>query len=237
MATDAFTQLSNQYYGCDNGPCDELNRLTSTPQQYSAFTQEYLDCLPDPTPFPCSAITHCISGSTNSKTPILIVSNSMYVEKPKELTDYIGNENSGFNSGSGNGAWDWDKASFTIAHINCGVPFPNDVGGPVPGAINVCGNVYISGHLATVNVTIVIYSFECDEEETPTLTQLGSITKAFPTAEEPAPGVNRCWSLDINTEDPLSECSSYFLISFRIGEGETAKILKSSYKATIEKIS
>ena len=63
-----LSQITNQYYGCNGGPCGDLNRLLSTPEEYSAFTQPYIDCLPDPTPFPCSAITHCVSGKTGTDT-------------------------------------------------------------------------------------------------------------------------------------------------------------------------
>ena len=58
---DWLNQLGNKYYGCSWGPCEELNRLSSTPQIYSAFTQEYLNCLPEPEPFPCDTIAPCLS--------------------------------------------------------------------------------------------------------------------------------------------------------------------------------
>ena len=220
-------------FGCGPGsPCREiLNQInTYNDPKYYPTANDSLSCFTENT-IPCSAITHCISGGTSSKTPVSIVSNSMYVEKPKQLIEYIGNENSGFSGG----AWDWPKTSFTLLNINCGVPFPGSIGGSVTGAINVCGNLLVGGHTSGVTVTIKIYTFECIESGTPSLTQLGSTSKSFPVPDEGETGVNKCWSLDVSTEDPIVECTNHFLISFGIGSGEVAKILKSSYKATIEK--
>jgi len=227
----------DQYYGCD-GPCPEYERIVNTPQIYSSITEDFKSCLPTPTSFDCSLITHCISGGTGGsvRTPISIVSNSMYVEKPKAGKEYMGNQNSGFSAGSGSGAWDLPKASFTLANINCGVPFPHQISVPNVDAINVCGNLFIGGHTTGVTVTIVIYRFECVESGTPSLTQMGSTTESFPAASGGEPGVNRCWSLNISPEDLINECTTHFLISFGIGVGESAKVLKTSYKATIEKV-
>mgnify|MGYP003138270242 CR=1 FL=1 len=227
----------DQYYGCD-GPCPEYERIVNTPQIYSSITEDFKSCLPTPTSFDCSLITHCISGGTGGsvRTPISIVSNSMHIEKPKAGKEYIGNENSGFNSGSGAGAWNLPIGSFTMENINCGVPFPHNISGSLIDAINVCGNLFIGGHTDSVTVTLKIYRFECTESGTPEINQMASTTINFPVAEEGDPGVNRCWHLNVAAEDPVVECTTHFLISFGIAITDTAKILKSSYKATIEKV-
>ena len=279
----------DQYYGCD-GPCAEVNRIINTVNPYSATTQEFIDCLPTPTPFDCDLIKHCVSGSSgtdtfvtgttlsgdksyttrndseqvlmlsggsnvtlsnpsanlikidvpdSSITPILIVSNSMHVEKPKGGDEYIGNKNSGFNSGSGNGAWDLVKTSFTYANLNCGVPFPHTIDGSVSNALNVCGNLYVGGHRETVNVHIKIYKFECVEgSNTPTLTLLFTQILELLQPEGEATGVTTCWSMNVsNGEDKITECTTHFLISYTLIQEESgATIIKSSYKATIENI-
>jgi hypothetical protein len=273
----------NQYFNCNYGPCDEVNRLLNTPNPYSALTQQYIDCLPDPTPFPCSAITHCTSGGTgtdtyvtgttlsgdksyttrndseqvlilsggtnitlsnpstnliqistddNIITPLSIINNSGYIERPSGGLEYIGNRLGGFTTSP----WNTDKTRWDVSLINCGVPFPNSIQDSVLNAFNLCGDVYVEGHVATVVVRITVYTFECSSgSNKPALTELATTAFEVETGE---PGTARCWSIDVNTgENVINECETNLMISFQIGEEDRCDYLKFSYKGTIEKIS
>ncbi len=225
----------DQYYGCD-GPCPEYERIVNTPQIYSSITEDYKSCLPTPTPFDCTLIAHCTSGGTGgSVTPILIVSNSMSIRNPVGGEEYIGEKSGGFNSST----WNLLKTSFTYEYLNCGVPFPHTINGSVSNAINVCGNLFVQGHRETVNVHIKIYKFDCvDGSSTPTLTLLFTNILEIVAPSGVATGVNKCWSMDVsNEEDKITECTTHFMISFSlIQEGSGVSLIKSSYKATIEKV-
>lgn len=275
----------DQYYGCD-GPCPEYDRIINTQPIYSSITEDYKSCLPEPTPFDCDLITHCVSGKTgtdtfvtgttlsgnksyttrndsqqvlmlsggsnvtlsnpstnlikidvpdSSITPILIVSNSMFIDRPAVGSEYIGDKNGGFNSYT----WNLTKTNFTYAHLNCGVPFPHTINDSVTGAFNVCGNLYVTGHRATVNVHIKIYKFECVEgSNTPSLTLLITNILEVVAPDEGKLGVNKCWSMDVSSgEDKITECTTHFVISFSVVTEEAGvTMMKSSYKSTIEKI-
>jgi len=55
-----MSDFFKEYFGC-NGPCPEADRLRNfqPPQYITDLTNEFIGCLPDPAPFPCSAITDC----------------------------------------------------------------------------------------------------------------------------------------------------------------------------------
>ena len=226
----------DQYYGC-NGPCSEYERLVNTPQIYSSITKDYQSCLPTPAPFDCSLISHCISGGTGgSVTPILIVSNAMTISNPVGGNEYIGDKSAGFNGSS----WGLTKSNFDYTTLNCGVPFPHTIDESVTNALNVCGNLYIQGHRETVNVHIKIYKFECEEgSSTPTLTLLFTNILEVVAPAGGKVGVNKCWSMNVsNGEDKITECTTHFIISFTLIQEESGvNRIKSSYKATIEKVS
>ena len=276
----------DQYYGCD-GPCPEYERIINSPQPYSSITEDYKSCLPEPTPFDCDLIKHCVSGSSgtdtfvtgttlsgdksyttrndsqqvlilsggsnvtlsnpstnlikidvpdSSITPILIVSNAMSIDRPVGTAEYIGDAKTGGWNGT---SWNLVKTSFTYEHLNCGVPFPHTIDGSVSNALNVCGNLYVKGHRAAVNVHIKIYKFECVEgSNTPSLTLLVTNILEVPAPEGEALGVNKCWSINANSgEDKITECTTHFMISFALIQEESGvTLIKSSYKATIENI-
>jgi len=132
--------------------------------------------------------------------------------------------------------WDTDKSRWDVSLINCGVPFPNRIQGSVSNAFNLCGDVYVQGHVATIVVRIIVYTFECSSgSNKPALTQLGLTSFEVETG---SPGTARCWSIDVNTgESVINECETNLMISFQIGEEDRCDYLKFSYKGTIEKIS
>jgi len=55
-----MSDFFKEYFGCD-GPCPEVDRIRNfqPPQYITDLTNEFIGCLPDPAPFPCSAITDC----------------------------------------------------------------------------------------------------------------------------------------------------------------------------------
>lgn len=173
-----------------------------------------------------------ISTDDNIITPISIINNSGYIERPSGGVEYIGNRLGGFTTSP----WDIDKSRWDVSLINCGVPFPNRIQASVLKAFNLCGDVYVEGHLATVVVRIIVYTFECSSgSNKPALTQLGLTSFEVETG---SPGTARCWSIDVNTgENAINECETNLLISFQIGEEDSCNYIKFSYKGTIEKIS
>jgi|ETNvirenome_6_85_1030632.scaffolds.fasta_scaffold00219_17 hypothetical protein len=213
-------------FGCGPGsPCRELlNQLKkyNIPEYYPT-ADSYLSCFTEDL-IPCSAITHCISGTS---TPILIVSNSAYITV-LDTKEYIGGENGGFNSD----VWNLTLPSLDVKYHNCGVPFPHSIHGGVSNAINVCGNLYINGNPATVDVEIKVYTFECFTAGTGTLQLLDTTTLTFPSVED---GNSQCWQTDIDCEDPISKCTTNLLISFSVPAEESGvEVMKTSYKVTIE---
>jgi len=226
-------------FGCGPGsPCREILNQISTYNipKYYPTANEYLSCFTEEQ-IPCSAITHCISGGTGgSVTPILIVSNGMSISNPVGGKEYIGGKFAGFNDSS----WVVGKTSFDYTTLNCGVPFPHTINSSVSNAINVCGNLFVQGHRATVNVHIKIYKFDCvDGSNTPTLTLLFTNIIEVVAPDEGKLGVNKCWNINVsNEEDKITECTTHFMISFTLIEEESGvTLIKSSYKATIEKVS
>ena len=226
-------------FGCGPGsPCREiLNQInTYNIPKYYPTANDYLSCFTEEQ-IPCSAITHCISGDTGgSVTPLLMVSNSMYIENPTAGAEYIGHKLGGWN----NTSWALTKTNFTYEHLNCGVPFPHTIDSSVSNALNVCGNLYVAGHRATVTVHIKIYKFECTEgSNTPSLTILFTTILEVPAPEGRSSGVNECWTMNVSSgEDKIVECTTHFLISFSlITEESGVTFMKSSYKSTIENVS
>ena len=218
----------DQYYGCD-GPCPEYERIVNTRQIYSSITEDYKSCLPTPKPFDCTLIAHCTSGGTGgSVTPILIVSNSAYISSPVKDNKYIGNKNNGFSGG------DWDittRSTIRASSFNCGVPLPHSINGSVSDALNVCGNLYVIGNATTTTVEIKVNTFECVEVGDGTLIELGSVSLSCDS------GTNKCWSIDVDTDAALTECTTHLLITITVTSEVVPTSIKSSYKATIEKVS
>jgi len=60
-----MSEFFDKYFAC-NGPCEEINRLISAPNPFSAFTQQVINCLPEPAPFPCELISYCLTGISGS---------------------------------------------------------------------------------------------------------------------------------------------------------------------------
>ncbi len=173
-----------------------------------------------------------ISTDDNIITPISIINNSGYIDRPTGGLEYIGSRLGGFTTSP----WDVDKGRWDVSLINCGVPFPNTIKSSVLKAFNLCGDVYVEGHPATVVVTIIVYTFECSSgSNKPALTQLGLTSFEVETG---SPGTAECWGIDVNTgENVINECETNLLISFQIGEEDRCDYIKFSYKGTIEKIS
>jgi len=226
-------------FGCGPGsPCREILNQISTYNipKYYPTANEYLSCFTEEQ-IPCSAITHCISGGTGgSVTPILIVSNAMSISNPVGGNEYIGDKSAGFNGSS----WALTKSNFDYTTLNCGVPFPHTIDDSVTNAINVCGNLFVQGHRETINIHVKIYKFDCEEgSSTPTLTLLFTNILEVVEPAEGKVGVNKCWSMDVsNGEDKITECTTHFMISFTLIQEESGVTrIKSSYKATIEKVS
>lgn len=216
-------------FGCGPGtPCrDILNQInTYDDPKYYPTAESYLSCFPVQQ-VPCSAITHCISGG--SVTPILIVSNSTYISSPVQNSKYIGNKNTGFSGG------EWDittRGTIRASSFNCGVPLPHSINAGVSDALNVCGNLYVIGNATTTTVEIKVHTFECVEIGDGTLIELGSVSLSCDS------GTNKCWSVDVDTGvDALTECTTHLVITIGVTSESVPTSIKSSYKATIEKIS
>ena len=256
----------NQYYGCD-GPCAEFQRLVNTVNPYSALTEEFISCLPEPTPIPCSDIAHCTSGKVGTDIfvtgttlsgdksyttrndseqvlilsggsnitltnpspnlvkiegkdtiKMLIVSNSMSISRPVSGTDYIGNKTNGFAGQT----WGISTASFGISFFNCGIPLSHSIDASVSDAINVCGNLFVSGHLTTVTVEIKIHSFECVESGTTTLSLLSTKSLSVLKADVGQPGRNVCWNIDVDAIGALTECTSHLVISMGVSSKDVS---------------
>jgi hypothetical protein len=60
-----MSEFFDKYFAC-NGPCEEINRLISAPNPFSALTQQVINCLPEPAPFPCELISYCLTGISGS---------------------------------------------------------------------------------------------------------------------------------------------------------------------------
>ncbi len=218
-------------FGCGPGtPCrDILNQInTYNNPKYYPTAESYLSCFPVQQ-VPCSAITHCISGSTGgSVTPILISSNSLYIGPVTQNNRYIGHRNTGF-SGS-----EWDittRGTIPLSAQNCGVPLPHSINASVSDAINVCGNLYVVGNTSTSTVVITVSVFECSESVDATLVDLGSTTLNCDS------GTNECWSIDVDSgSSALTECTTHLVISIQVTSDAVPTSIKSSYKATIENV-
>jgi len=219
-------------FGCGPGsPCREILNQISTYNipKYYPTANDYLSCFTEEQ-IPCSAITHCISGGTGgSVTPILIVSNSTYISNPVKNSKYIGNKNTGFSGGG------WDitaRSTMRVSNQNCGVPLPHSINSSVSNAINVCGNLYVAGNATTSTVIITVSVFECSESLDATIVDLNSTTLSCDS------GTNECWSIDVDSGDSaLTECTTHLLISIQVTSDVVPTSIKSSYKATIEKVS
>ena len=57
-----MSEWFDDYFGC-NGPCEEVNRILNFTNPYSALTNQFSNCLPEPTPFPCELIASCVLPS------------------------------------------------------------------------------------------------------------------------------------------------------------------------------
>ena len=216
----------DQYYGC-NGPCPEYERIVNTPQIYSSTAEDYKSCLPTPKPFDCTLIAHCTSGGTGgSITPILILSNSTYIGTVVQNSHYMGSRTIGF-SGS---EWDATISGFRTSSFNCGVPLPHSINASVSDAINVCGNLFVEGNRTASDVVIKVHSFECAESGTPSLVELGSISLSCVAS------TIKCWSIDVDTDAALTECTTHLIISIGVTSAVVPTSIKSSYKATIERV-
>ena len=171
-----------------------------------------------------------VSGGTGgSVTPILIVSNSTYIPNPVVTQHYLGNKTMGFSGGE----WNVTTSGFRTPSINCGVPLPHSIDSGVSDAINVCGNLYIAGTREIIyEIEIKVHVFDCPPGIVePTLVELGSITVTGETR------TNKCWSIDVDSgDDALTECTTHLVVSIGVVSAEAPSSLKSSYKATIEKI-
>jgi len=60
-----MSEFFDKYFAC-NGPCEEINRLISAPNPFSALTQQVINCLPEPASFPCELISYCLTGISGS---------------------------------------------------------------------------------------------------------------------------------------------------------------------------